>query len=97
VSSSGVTVPSSEVSVLVDVESVDTRAVQVFKAGFDLRVAGVGLAISWLVDLSPSPKVGVVCWLEPDLSAEVVVLSGLSFFFSGITGVVGVCSLRWIS
>lgn len=53
-----------------NVEAVNSNAFEVLELGSDQGVAGVG-ALSWLGEVSPSPDVGAVGWLEPDLAAKV--------------------------
>lgn len=65
-----------------NVEAVNSNAFEVLELGSDQGVAGVG-ALSWLGEVSPSPDVGAVGWLEPDLAAKVF-LWLLNDFFESI-------------
>ena len=71
-----------------NVEAVNANSFKVFELGSDQGVACIS-SISWLREVSPSPYVGTIGGLEPDLAAEVV----LWLFDNWLDGVVGV-SLR---
>ena len=64
-----------------NVESVDACALEVLELGSNESVASIG-SISWLIEVGPSPEVGVVGWFDPDLSAEVLLWLFLDFGFS---------------
>lgn len=64
-----------------NVESVDACALEVLELGSNESVASIG-SVSWLIEVGPSPEVGVVGWLDPDLSAEVLLWLFLDFGFS---------------
>ena len=70
-----------EVSEFVNVESVDACALEVLELGSNESVASIG-SVSWLPEVGPSPEVGAVGWLDPDLSAEVLLWLFLDFGFS---------------